>query len=209
MISRRSRYAAGAILLFALAGAVAAESDPLGDTLGILAPQLDATSLDGTVVGSSLHVTIHFTQPLGVPVGGILELDTDGDPTTGGPSYVSFLCPNDTGMGVERRIDLFSAVGGTATVADGQWNPVGTAQVTQAGNDLIVSLPFSTLGPSLPARAAAVLGPAATEVTDCVPNQGSILLAPAIAEIPTVGPGGMIALFLMLGWVGARRAARR
>ena len=179
--------------------AVGIASDPLGDTLGLATPQIDVSQWSAIADAQNLQIEIDWATPSPAPqLGGLIDIDADRNPATGGASYVDFLCPSAIGLGAEYRIDLFSALGsGQAAVTDAAWNVIGHAQVTQEASRLLVTVPRSLLGGAGQVDLGLVLGPAATEVTDCAGPLTSDL-APAVAAIPALGPLGIAALAALL-----------
>lgn len=206
--SRTAQLAVGLGLAVALVGdaARAAEvTDPVGDTLGIGPIQLDATLLAAHREPPSLRIRVEL---FGVgptdPVVGLIEIDADGDPATGGPSFVGALCPDETGLGVDQRVSLFGSAGGQATLTDADWNPIGTVPVERRPGEieLVVPLPAAAAP-----RLAAILGPEG-EATDCVPNGGALTAAASVLEIPTLGLPGLAALLALLALAGLWRLGR-
>ncbi len=185
-------------------------SDPLGDTLGIATPQVDVSQWSASADNQNLQIEIDWAAPSPAPpLGGLIDIDADRNPATGGASYVDFLCPTSLGLGVEYRIDLFSAATtGQATVTDATWNVVGHAQVTQESNRLLVTVPRALIGGAGQVDLALALGPAATELTDCAgPLTSALAPAPPAAAVPALGTAGIAALALLLA--GAALVALR
>lgn len=184
-----------------LAGAV---SDPTGDTLGITSPQLDAVGFAGASDGATLALRLDFASaPDGVA--GLIELDTDQDPTTGAISRNAFLCADPVVLGVEHTVDLFGAdlAGETVPIRDASFAIVGQATLRSELRELVVEIPLDLIDDDGLVHASAIVGDP-SGFGDCVPD-GEFLVTKQqhVLEIPTLSLLALLALallFAVLGW---------
>ncbi len=172
-------------------------TDPVGDTFGAGATQIDITSLGGEGIGGDVVITATFDGVISPPdsgeanaVTGFIDIDADQNGATGDVPWVDFLTGNPTtGMGNEFYVDIFSytTIDGLVEVVDDQTDEVvGAAPASFTGNSMTVRIPVALLdGAGMGIDIAAVLGTVA-EPTDIAPNNGSVAVA-----IPEPSPCGM------------------
>ncbi|MEM6797412.1 MAG: hypothetical protein AAF725_25810 [Acidobacteriota bacterium] len=163
-----------------------AVSDPVGDTFGAGAVQLDLIDVSADAENGNLVVTLSFAGPVSAPdsgeanaLDGFLDLDLDQDGTTGDVPWTDFLRPDDgtTGMGNEAYVDYTtydSATGTAEVVNDITEQVIGMAQVAFGGTTVVTTVPLATLGDLDGALDLAVAVGTFDEPTDIAPNQGSI-----------------------------------
>lgn len=147
--------------------------DPLGDTFGGGPVQLDISSIDVTRIGDDFQLDVNFTGPIAPPsafapnsVVGLLDLDTDlnpatggdapwGGPVPGGNSWINFfvdvgLIPGPlTALGDELYVNLFSELfnPGFVDVLDTATNSVqASIPITYGPTSFSFVLPGSVLG---------------------------------------------------------------
>ncbi|MEM8961376.1 MAG: hypothetical protein AAGD38_07865 [Acidobacteriota bacterium] len=161
-------------------------TDPAGDTFGIGDVQLDLSELSARVLDGELVITLDLFGALSTPdsvnadaLTGYLDLDLDQDGTTGDLPWTDLLRidGNDTGMGNEAYVDLFSYENGQVEVIDDLTEEViGYAGAHFGANSVVVSIPLGLLGGDESVDVAAVIG-TIDEATDIAPNTGSLASA--------------------------------
>lgn len=160
-------------------------SDPVGDlrgTVGDGAP--DATSLSGTVGADTITVTIGFRTPIspwsaGRPnsVTGFIDLDLDRNAATGIPAAIDEN-GGSAGQGVEfyvmlRDNDDGASVGLVRVATQDAYRIPASFTPTA----VTVRIPRVLLGDDTPGFSiSAVVGHAANEATDFVPNAGHVVV---------------------------------
>ncbi|MEM6457328.1 MAG: hypothetical protein AAF772_19730, partial [Acidobacteriota bacterium] len=162
--------------------------DPVGDTFGEGAVQLDVTQLGATVVGNNLEVTLTFAGPVSAPdsgqpnaLDGFIDLDLDQSGATGVVPWTDFLRGDDgqTGMGNEAYVDLRTFEGGAVEVFDDVADQrIGFANLVIDGANATVRIPLALLGGDVDVDVAAIVGTLA-ESTDAAPNQGAVASSPS------------------------------
>ncbi len=160
-------------------------ADPVGDTFGVGATQLDLTSLTATASDDTLVVELVFAGSVSAPdsgnpdaLDGFIDLDTDQDGTTGDVPWTDFRRTDggQTGMGNEYYVDFFGydAVAGTVEVIEESSETLaGVAAITFDNSIARVEIPLSMIGGSGSVDVATIIG-TLSELTDLAPNQGSL-----------------------------------
>jgi hypothetical protein len=192
---------------------VAADSvaDPVGDTLGSSANQPDITSLNASIAGGSLVITVDFAGNIAAPgadspvaLDGFIDLDTDQDGNTGDLPWTDARTnSNTTGMGNEFYVDLFTYDPSTGTVQvvdDPTEQVAGEATATFSGNTARFAIPLSVLADDGFVNVAAVFGTLDDPVTDIAPNQGSV--ASSVSNDVIALQGGRFTV--QVAWVDSR-----
>lgn len=162
----------------------ASTSDPVGDTFGGGAVQLDINGFSASAVGGELVITISFAGGISAPDSGqpnaaigFIDLDTDQDGSTGDVPWVDFTTGMDlTGMGNEYYVDLFDyrSSDSTAAVVDDVTDmEVGRADVQVGAQSLTVGIPLALISDDGLVNTATIIG-TESEPTDIAPNQGSL-----------------------------------
>jgi len=208
----------GAALL--LAGAAAGQgtaSDPLADTFGAAMTQLDIVRMTALTDGISLFFTIEFSGSISPSDSGAvdaavgyIEMDSDQDSATGGPSSVVSLCPLPGMLGPDFTVDLFSyasATGQADVVDSSSFAVVGSAAVSFAGSSLSAVVPLAAIGDEGIVDAAAIMG-TPVEPTDCVPDGGVLTSAFAAPSLPAAALPVLIAALLAAGGLSLQRRRR-
>lgn len=175
--------------------------DASGDTLGVGATQLDVTSFSvcERPGANAVDVTLDFSAPIALPdagtpnaLGGLIELDTDQDATTGDVSAVDALSSQVAGLGVEYEIviDDYDPATGTVGVFDRiGGTTIGRAATVFTSTRVIITVPVALLGgDDGRLNAAAAIG-TATETTDVVPDGGYVIASPECACGAVCGNG--------------------
>lgn len=183
-------------------------TDPVGDTFGVLDPQIDITEVSVEYTATDLLVEFEFTTPItpadsGQPnaLFGGFDLDLDQDPMTGIPPLADFFCPLTSGLGSEGFVDFGSVVGSTIDVVTDMSMGTGTVNFTPRG--VRVTVPLSVLnGDDGMLDIVAVLG-TGPEPTDCVPDGSVVTSSVSTFPIPTASEWGLalLASLLALGGV--------
>lgn len=165
----------------------ATASDPLGDTFGTSSPQIDATSLSATFGSGFLEISATFATPISVPdsgqsnaLDGFVDIDADQNGNTGRVSHVDALNNGSAGLGNEFFIDLFtydSADGRVSLVDDITQAVVARVPLTVTTTSFSVRIPLSAMGDDGRVDTAIIVG-TPSELTDVVPNQGSVASSP-------------------------------
>ena len=216
-------WRAAAVALFLALGGLAtvqAATDPSGDTLGVAAPQLDLVAIDGYTTPPAIVLRLTLAAPIAAgdsgaanALQGLVEMDVDRSPATGGASQVGLICPQGTPIGVDYTVDLFhySSAAGTAPVLNAQAAIVGQAAVTFSGNQVTMYVPKSLVGSPAAIDVATTVGTPG-ELTDCMPN-ADVLTVPLLNEefspaVPTLAPLGVVLLARGLGWLAVARLRR-
>jgi hypothetical protein len=166
-------------------------NDPVGDTFGMGAVQLDITEFNATTEAGFLTLEMAFDGSISPPgtgspnsIVGILEIDRDGSSLTGNPAFVNTFCPGQNDIGTEYFIDLNTYNPGPGTVQlyfVDEFNqvlvPVGSvnSSFTSSGFTIVTSL--SLMEHYAPeegiVNVAAVVGTTA-EPTDCAPDGDTV-----------------------------------
>ncbi len=130
--------------------------DPTGDTFGVGPVQLDITSANGTVAGSNLTFTVTFATQIAPPsalapnsVVGFIDLDTDQNPLTGGPSFESIFGPPPAPLlGIEFFVDLSGEINhpGFVDVVNAASSATVTAAISFTSSSFTVVVPLSAIG---------------------------------------------------------------
>lgn len=174
-------------------------TDPTGDTFGTGPVQHDIVFLQADITDIGLGLFIAFADSIepadsGLPnaLFGVVDFDTDQDPTTGIQSTADIVCPDPAGIGVDLILDMsgYDSATGTAPVVDDAGNFVTDALVQFGPQDFFANV-FLFDGPW---DAAAVMG-TALEPTDCVPNGGFVTIP--VFPFPAMGGWGLLALFVL------------
>ena len=159
-------------------------ADPVGDTFGVGAEQLDLVQLSAEVVGSDFVVALGFHTAVAAPdsgqgnaLDGYIDLDLDQDGTTGRVPWTDLLRADDgtTGMGNEAYVDLrpYDESGNVELIDDGDGSVLGRVPLVLGDTSARVLIPLDLLGGDRSIDVAAVVGPPA-EATDIAPNDGSV-----------------------------------
>ncbi|MFP3940343.1 MAG: hypothetical protein ACLF0P_08550 [Thermoanaerobaculia bacterium] len=198
VLHRRRSLLFGLLLLSS--ASVQAAPDPAGDTVARNPGEPDAITITAQEGQEAVHLTLELAAP-DPTLSAIIELDTDASLETGDVSRVSLLCPDLTGLGVDRRIEV-PAAGSVAVVTGPGGAVIGNGSVTRAGAWLTVTVPKGALGGSVIGRPyAAVVG--GSEASDCLPNGGAAPVVDAGAGDPLAIPAlDTLGLWLMAGLLG-------
>ncbi len=181
---------------------VGTASDATGDAFGLMAPNLDVSSLSANISGSNMVIRMDFSTPISSPeagnpdsVIGFIEIDTDQDSATGDISQFDNFCPQPTDLGVEFTINLGAVNAGMVDIFDTN-STVGSAPITYTSNSFRIDLPMALIGNPSNVHMASVIG-TQPEPTDCVPD--NILLAAGMLNVtvPTLSQWMQILLALM------------
>ncbi len=159
----------------------------------------DITSVSGEGDANTLCLTVEFAGPVdpadaetGQEVAGYIEFDIDEDPSTGFSGNADFFCPDRTGIGVDVFLDMFTVLGGSASLFSSDFVIVAEVPVVFDENSFTAVIPLSALGGDNLFNFAMVLG-TIPEPTDCAPNGGSIH-----------SPDGSIVPVLTIGSISGR-----
>lgn len=158
------------------------QSDPASDTLANSNNTLDrAIDLRSTVVrtkGDSIFFVLKFsgavrpaTDNASNSVNGFIEIDQDNNSSTGDVTYTDDY-GGTSGLGIEYRVDLFDAGGGTAPLQDGYLNAIDIVKANVAGDSVVVKLTRTQLGGDDGNFKFTVLVGTADRATDLAPNTG-------------------------------------
>ncbi|HWJ23101.1 MAG TPA: hypothetical protein VNS52_12180 [Gemmatimonadaceae bacterium] len=158
------------------------QSDPASDTLDNTDNTLDrALDLRSTVVrtkGDSIFFVLKFSGPVRAAtdnaansVNGFIEIDQDNNSSTGDVTYTDDY-GGTSGLGIEYRVDLFDAGGGSAPLQDGFLNAIDIVKANVAGDSVIVKLTRSQIGGDDGNFKFTVLIGTADRATDLAPNTG-------------------------------------
>lgn len=161
-----------------------AAADPVGDTFGAGAVQLDLVQLSAEVVGSDFVVALGFDGAISAPdsgqnnaLDGFIDLDLDQSGASGRVPWSDLLRLDGgaTGMGNEAYVDLRSYdVDGTVQLFDDASGGVlGRVPLVLGGTTARVQIPLALLGGDRSVDVAAIVG-TLLEATDVAPNQGSV-----------------------------------
>ena len=167
-------------------------SDPVSDTFEFSGPALDVVEFSVTRTESALVLTLTLADPFvpcidpcplppGSPLNalfGLIDLDLDQNPETGGVSFVDLQSPFTTGMGVEFCIDLGTYDPPSQTilvfrVIGNQRQFAGAVTMEVTSHTATIRVPLDLLGDDGLVNAAGVIGNP-SEPTDSVPNGGSV-----------------------------------
>ncbi|HOX38207.1 MAG TPA: PEP-CTERM sorting domain-containing protein [Candidatus Brocadiia bacterium] len=136
-------------------------TDPSGDAAPGIYFSYDLLGLSALPVGSDLVVTVPFVTgplfPAAIPgpssllneaLYGYVEFDTDQNPGTGSPSYITSLLAVPTGLGVDYFLDFWMEGSNPGMV--GVFNTtsgfVGLAPIVYGPTDVTITTPLAMLG---------------------------------------------------------------
>lgn len=176
---RPVRFACAALagLWLASAGPARAATDPSGDTVSLQTGGPDALVLHGFADSDRMRFIMRLADAAPSPAV-MLELDRDSNIATGAVSRVSLLCPELTGLGVERRIEV-AAADSRVVVRDDAGAALGTSvgAVSRFDTWLIIDVATDLLGGSpVGASYAGLIG--SNEVSDCLPDGPALPIDP-------------------------------
>jgi hypothetical protein len=148
--------------------------DPTGDLIGLNEDGPDATALIVRDLGDTLLIEIELADAAAATnLAGLIEIDTevqdDSASHSGRRSRVSLLCPQPTGLGVNRTINLFPAGQTHMPVLDANDEPIGMVGARQTLRGLALAIDKSLIGLEIGMIGlAAVIGQ--EEASDCIPD---------------------------------------
>jgi hypothetical protein len=168
--------------------------DPVGDTFGMDALQMDITSVDAIYDAGTLRFIVTCagsispaSAGLSNSIKGFVDLDTDRNSLTGEASFVSTYGPSPApDLGDEFYVDLFteSIHPGEVDVFDAVTGTVvGTIPVDFGSNSLSLIIPLSLLGGDDGLVNYAVIAGTLTEATDEAPDG----MIPGTSHVPVPG----------------------
>lgn len=196
------------ILVLLCASLALGDLDPLGDTFGTGAVQIDILSAEAVFDSTNLHLALLFADAISAPslgadnsVIGFIDLDTDQDAATGVTSWQELFAPDPPSpLGDEFYVDIESESfhPGFVDVYDAPESMIaGTVPVNFASSSMSMTIPLALLGADDGLLNYGVVVGTFAEATDEFPN-GTV---PATSQ-PVPLPGAVLLGAIGLSFAG-------